>query len=461
MNKLRQINFFIFIFVFIPILSLTIKVEAQNENSEETSLEENNQLAATFFTEASFAYEDGKPLQAIALYNEAFRLVSDPSFAFNIAAIHYELEHFVDAYNYFNLYLRLFPGASDQIEIEELLAQLLPEIQQNYALLDAISYPTDATVFLAINEQEIYLGTTPLEWWVQPGELTFVFRKIGFQPAQTTVTSVAGLRINPILELQRTSSPVNEIVAIAKREVRTSLINATTRSMTQAITIREGTATLYLPTVSPMANVWLNNTWIGQAPARFEAIEPGEYTLELRVEGFENYSQNLTLEAGVVTGIPDVELQPLLIRMLVESDTRNTWLVANKELVGILERNESQIFEILPGSDHIMAYANHRTPLRVNFFDVQPGDELHFQLEMSRHWNERALRFWTSFLALSSAGAVTGIFYEDLESENQQTQDDANLYVQSAIISSSVITLGMVIWAILDRQQYYPNIEVE
>jgi tetratricopeptide (TPR) repeat protein len=64
-------------------------------------------------------YED-----ALREFKEAYRVVDDPAFLFNIAQCHRKLGHAQDAITFYKNYLRRAPRAANRSEVERLVAEL-------------------------------------------------------------------------------------------------------------------------------------------------------------------------------------------------------------------------------------------------------------------------------------------------------------------------------------------------
>ena len=165
--------------------------------------------ASTMADEAAMAYANGDLTGAIALYEEAFALIQDPNIAYNLGAMHDEAGNTADAYNYFALYVELFPGAEDRAQIETYLDELLVEVQRNFTLVAASSRPDGARVF-RLNEDgtEDFLGVTLIEMWVEPGSIDLSFRLDGYQVAEERLRGVAGVRVSATPRLEEASAVV-------------------------------------------------------------------------------------------------------------------------------------------------------------------------------------------------------------------------------------------------------------
>lgn len=163
--------------------------------------QDETEQAVSYSRQAAEAYEAGDLAAAAALYEQAFLLVEDPAFAFNLGAVYDELGEIANAYRYFSRYVQLYPGASDRAEIEAYLAELLPQIETTYARLAIESRPTAATVYRVVDGTEMVLGRTPLDVWVDPGDQRLVLRTSGYVDEAVQLRAVAGVRVERTIEL--------------------------------------------------------------------------------------------------------------------------------------------------------------------------------------------------------------------------------------------------------------------
>lgn len=163
--------------------------------------------ASELAEQAIEAFGAGEVEAAIALYEEAFELVPDPSFAFNLASLYQSVGDLPNAERYFSAYLELFPGATDRADVETALEQIRSELQRGYAQLIVETDPAGATVAL-VGDVERELGVTPLSTWLAPGSASIVLRLDGHEEVVRSYNAVAGVRI-----------PVDQtLVAIAEPE---------------------------------------------------------------------------------------------------------------------------------------------------------------------------------------------------------------------------------------------------
>ena len=72
--------------------------------------------AKRYYGTASRAYDLAEYDQALRAFKEAYRLVGDPAFLFNIAQCHRKLGHPADAITFYKTYLRRAPNTTHRAE---------------------------------------------------------------------------------------------------------------------------------------------------------------------------------------------------------------------------------------------------------------------------------------------------------------------------------------------------------
>jgi len=73
---------------------------------------------------ASRAYDLAEYEEALREFKEAYRIVGDPAFLFNIAQCHRKLGHRADAITFYKTYLRRAPTTPHRAEVEKFIADL-------------------------------------------------------------------------------------------------------------------------------------------------------------------------------------------------------------------------------------------------------------------------------------------------------------------------------------------------
>ena len=81
------------------------------------------------------------------------------------------------------------------------------------------------------------------------------------------------------------------------------------------------------------ADIYLNSTLVEQSPADFSGLPPGEYTVELRKEGYERSYQTVALLEGRKASI-DVQLNLVTGLLLVKSDPGGSEIIIESQARG-------------------------------------------------------------------------------------------------------------------------------
>lgn len=106
------------IFAFV-VAGLTIAAETRAAPNDAEAAE-----AKRYYGTASRAYDLAEYEQALRSFKEAYRLVGDPAFLFNIAQCHRKLGHPADAITFYKTYLRRAPNTTHRAEVERFIADL-------------------------------------------------------------------------------------------------------------------------------------------------------------------------------------------------------------------------------------------------------------------------------------------------------------------------------------------------
>lgn len=187
------------------IAGLVLTLSAASTQAQQSPREQ----AAALAEQATVAFEEERLDDAIAAYSEAFSLVPDPSFAYNLGGLHMMNDNLGQALRYFEAYLRLFPGATDRAEVEQLIEELRGELTTTWTQLSVDSTPVGATVIAVYADGESEeLGETPLETWVRPGETRLRVQLEGWEDAEDLFNGVAGILVP--LSFTLTEIPLQE-----------------------------------------------------------------------------------------------------------------------------------------------------------------------------------------------------------------------------------------------------------
>jgi len=80
--------------------------------------------ARQHYAQGSRLYDLAEYEPALHEFREAYRIVGDPAFLFNIAQCHRKLGHTQDAISFYRTYLRRAPNAANRGEVERRIAEL-------------------------------------------------------------------------------------------------------------------------------------------------------------------------------------------------------------------------------------------------------------------------------------------------------------------------------------------------
>lgn len=141
------------------------------------------------------------------------------------------------------------------------------------SMLDIRTNPSSAQIFLDGN----YVGVSPIQVEVQPGQHTVLATKAGYAPAQQSFT-------------------------ISPGETRTITLN-----------LNPEQATLNIFTVPSGASIYVNNQYRGIAPPSGLSLNvaPGTYTITARLTNYQDASFTVTVDPGEVRRI-DLTLIPIV-----------------------------------------------------------------------------------------------------------------------------------------------------
>jgi tetratricopeptide (TPR) repeat protein len=85
--------------------------------------------AREFYQSGLIHYDLGEFPQALASFKDAYRLVQDPAFLYNIAQCHRRLGQNAEALDFYRNYLRRSPSAPNHAEVERRIQEIEHEIQ--------------------------------------------------------------------------------------------------------------------------------------------------------------------------------------------------------------------------------------------------------------------------------------------------------------------------------------------
>lgn len=86
--------------------------------------------ADVFFEKAQAHYQAGEYQAAIELFKDAYELVHDPVYLFNVAQSYRKVLDCENAFDYYNQYLAHAPTAENKLKVEQWLRELEPCVEQ-------------------------------------------------------------------------------------------------------------------------------------------------------------------------------------------------------------------------------------------------------------------------------------------------------------------------------------------
>ena len=89
--------------------------------------------ADALFEKGQTSYQDGKYQDAIAQFKQAYDLVKDPVYLFNIAQSYRKVADCVNAADYYKRYLQEAPNAENKPKVEQWLEELRPCVEEREA----------------------------------------------------------------------------------------------------------------------------------------------------------------------------------------------------------------------------------------------------------------------------------------------------------------------------------------
>jgi outer membrane receptor protein involved in Fe transport len=131
------------------------------------------------------AYQRGDYKGALEKFLESNRLVANRNVTYNVARCYEELKQYPEAYRYFTLALQGEANADTRARIERSLAG----IRQNVAVLEVVSEPPGATVYLERRDLGAR-GNAPTSLGVKPGAYVVLAELAGYYPARIEVPAL-------------------------------------------------------------------------------------------------------------------------------------------------------------------------------------------------------------------------------------------------------------------------------
>jgi len=205
--------------------------------------------------------------------------------------------------------------------------------------IEVESSPSQASVYL----DGEYLGKTPLVASASPGRHQVEVKKAGYRAYRATVRLEDGQRV--------------KIVARLAPEVREGRLSVKSSP--------EG------------AKVYIDGSYRGRTPITL-SLKPGSYRLKLKLPGYAEYSERVTVRAGETTYVY-AQLAPAKARLVVETDVRARVFVDGYELGWT--QNGRLAAEVDPGRRWVVVLAPGYEPV-VEEVDLRAGETRTLRLRL-------------------------------------------------------------------------------
>ena len=360
--------------------ALSVTAEARADEASEAQLQ--YELGAEL-------YKQGRYAEAIDRFIASQRLVPNANVVLNIARTFGYLERNVEAYNWYQTFLRLSRDEALKREVEGKLQQIGAKI----AVVDVTTEPPGAKLY--VDRLELgAVGESPRRIAVVPGERTIIARLDRHRDAQATVAAALGavqsmsLKLVPrVGTLRVVSTPAGARVrgeadgrelgvtplAILQPVGEQRLVVALPGfvEQTRSATITDGGETAIelrleraASTVSVLtvrgnvdgANLFLDGKWLGRAPATFQDAQPGRRRVQVKAHGRDEWAGDVLLEPGAATRV-DFQLadpadQPWTGWRYVGFGTGGALLIAGG-IVGAMALQASNDFDEEPSRERL------------------------------------------------------------------------------------------------------------
>jgi tetratricopeptide (TPR) repeat protein len=179
------------------LLALAVAVPARADQAADRA------AALSALREGNRLLEGGRATEALARFQEAFRLTSSPKLFYNIGQAHRDLPgHEVEAYESFNRYLDQAQDANPQTRAEA--ERMRSELHRKLAFLTVATRPAGAQISIDGSPR----GAAPLSLALPPGTHTLrVQLAKHVAPGDETLVLAAGQTVARNLELQPAAAP--------------------------------------------------------------------------------------------------------------------------------------------------------------------------------------------------------------------------------------------------------------
>lgn len=253
-------------------------------------------------------------------------------------------------------------------------------------VLDIRTNPSGAQIFL----DGAYIGVTPIQVEVQPGQHTVLATKAGYQPAQQSFTVSPG-------------------------ETRTITLN-----------LNPEQATLNIFTVPSGASIYVNNQYRGTAPPSglSIALAPGTYTITAKLSNYQDASSIVTVDAGEVRRV-DLTLIPIIRKGTLNIFTNpvGASIYVDGNYVGVSTSSGLSV-QVDPGVHTVIAQlANYQeSSVSVN---VAPGGTRRVDITLVPVVRKGIIRVFTN--PVGASVYVNGAYYGTAPSGGLNIEVNANV----------------------------------
>lgn len=165
--------------------------------------------AKKYFQWAQSLYKQARYSEAIAKFEEAYRLKPHPTIFFNIGRCYEQLNDLPRALKNYRDYLRIAPEAKDRELVSDAIANLERRLKESgVQQLAVLTEPSSARVTV----DEKYVGLTPLTMELKPGNHLIGLTKEGFETVEKNLVLSADKSMELNLTLKAKAVAVVEPV---------------------------------------------------------------------------------------------------------------------------------------------------------------------------------------------------------------------------------------------------------
>lgn len=163
--------------------------QVETDSASSPGSESSTSEAARHFDQGLELYDDGALDAALVEFERAYEMVSDYRVLFNLGRVQVERQHFVEAIEFFQRYLRDGGSAVDKAQHAEISAEI-QKLQGRVAKLWVEANVEGAELFI----ENVSRGQLPLSTPVRvnPGVLHIMVQKTGYSPNHQTIKLAGG-----------------------------------------------------------------------------------------------------------------------------------------------------------------------------------------------------------------------------------------------------------------------------